>query len=234
MIDNIKKLARGIGTWALPLAAIALTAGTLAAQPSFDNLDRSAARGKAGTIGAQARPTNPAARDRRACIGLQHTISSAIEMYNMDQNANVERLDLVFLKKLVDQGYLQKLPEDPGWGPGTASHFAFDASGNGVTCRVHGSDLAIELTEAQSCYLNELWIAGAIEMYSRDNNLKPDRITPELLAKLVQNGYLETLPEDPGQGSDTAGHYVFTQNGNGVTCTVHGSPSAPKSAAPVE
>lgn len=229
MIETIEKLARGMKRWALPVAAIALAAGTLAAQPSFENLDRAPARGKTGTVGIM-RPSNAAARDRRACIGVQHTIAGAIEIYNMDQNTNVERLDAALFEKLVDGGYLQKLPEDPGWGPGTASHFAFDDAGNGVTCRVHGSDLAAELTDAQRCYLNEHWIAGAIEMYCLDNNVKVDAITPELLAKLVERGYLETLPEDPGQGPGTAGHYGFTPDGNGVTCAVHGSPAAPKSA----
>lgn len=205
------------------IAAFLLTTPLLAQDPSFDGLNGPLAMPAAGRI-------NPAIRDRRICIANQQTIGGAVEMYNLDNNTRVEEINVALLRKLVEKGYLAKLPEDPGWGLNTASHYGSSSSENGVTCRVHGSSLTDTFTNEQSCFANERLIAGAVEMYCLDNNTKIDRINPAVLRTLHMRGYLETYPEDPGQGPDSAGHYSLTRSGNGVTCRVHGQPGVPKAA----
>lgn len=44
----------------------------------------------------------------------------------------------------------------------------------------------------------------------------------EQLEKLVKQGYLQSMPVDPGFGSDSFSHYVAEEEGVGIACTVHG------------
>ncbi|MBI4861888.1 MAG: HEAT repeat domain-containing protein [Candidatus Riflebacteria bacterium] len=78
----------------------------------------------------------------------------------------------------------------------------------------------------RACYANQKTLACAIEMYMRDKNKKPEEvpeITPQLFNELRAGRYLQSIPEDPGQGPGTAGNYVRTESGIGVACRVHGS-----------
>jgi competence protein ComGC len=78
--------------------------------------------------------------NRRACFANQKTIAGATEMYNLDYNTNVTKIDKAFLDKLKNDGYLQSVPDDPGEGAGSWSHYySTEKSQNGIACTVHGN-----------------------------------------------------------------------------------------------
>lgn len=101
-----------------------------------------------GVLAAIAVPNFRAARQRanqRACYANQKTLAGAIEMYNLDFNANLGgssgNVD-AHKAVLVTNGYLQTFPSDPGGGAAATGTYQFDgASGNGITCTnaEHGS-----------------------------------------------------------------------------------------------
>lgn len=94
-----------------------------------------------GVLAAIAVPNFRAARQRaniRACYANQKTIAGAVEMYNLDFNANVTKIDFDALKS---NGYLQSVPGDPGYGPPATSktNYTLTNTGNGITCTQHGA-----------------------------------------------------------------------------------------------
>ncbi|MBI4865442.1 MAG: hypothetical protein HY816_00680 [Candidatus Wallbacteria bacterium] len=93
-------------------------------------------------LSAIAVPNFRAARERsntRACFANQKTIAGAVEMYNLDQNTCRKELDAGFLAELVQQGYLQCIPSDPGQGPASGANYFTTPDGCGIACRVHGA-----------------------------------------------------------------------------------------------
>lgn len=95
-----------------------------------------------GVLAAIAVPNFKAARERantRACYANQKTVVGAMEMYNLDKNTKRTTLDATFFNDLKSGGYLQSVPQDPGFGPGSSSDYAATNSGNGITCSKHGS-----------------------------------------------------------------------------------------------
>ncbi|MBI3894067.1 MAG: hypothetical protein HY303_21320 [Candidatus Wallbacteria bacterium] len=184
------------------------------------------------TTASRPSPPSGAAAQAQACYENQARIARAVELYNRDHNTKSQRLDPDFLRELVASGYLQTVPDDPGQGPGTSGHYVFTDSGNGVKCTVHGPSPSCSIrasptdqnAQLQACYSIQRDIAIAVERYNRDNNTKVQELSPDFLAQLVTRGYLKSLPDDPGQGPGTSGHYVFSDSGNGVKCTVHGAP----------
>ena len=73
----------------------------------------------------------------RACFKTQKTISSSLQNYNLDRNAN--RIDLPdVIPDLVAGGYLQSLPVDPGAGDNTYTNYTYTEEGFNVECAVHG------------------------------------------------------------------------------------------------
>lgn len=90
-----------------------------------------------GVLAAIAVPNFRAARKRanvRACYANQKTIVGAVEMYNLDNNTSETDLEAI-KDKLVEQGYLQAFPDDPG---GLGTYSLTDANG-GITCSEHGA-----------------------------------------------------------------------------------------------
>lgn len=75
----------------------------------------------------------------------------------------------------------------------------------------------------RACYANQKTIAGAVEMYNLDKHEQRTDLTPDFLAALKAGGYLQSVPQDPGEGEGTSDHYRTAPTGNGVTCTIHGS-----------
>lgn len=76
----------------------------------------------------------------RACFANQKTIAGAIEMYNLDYGTDVKVLDASLREKLVEDGYLQQFPDDPGeGGPEAYLMIAHAAVGNGILCLNHGT-----------------------------------------------------------------------------------------------
>lgn len=92
-------------------------------------------------LAAIATPKFAGARHRantRACYANQKTIVGAIEMYNLDKKTKVTELS-VALPALKSGGYLISVPDDPGEGRETSDHYKLTTTGNGISCRVHGS-----------------------------------------------------------------------------------------------
>ncbi|MBI3891197.1 MAG: hypothetical protein HY303_06665 [Candidatus Wallbacteria bacterium] len=89
-------------------------------------------------------------------------------------------------------------------------------TGNALACR--------EMHAARTCWSNLRVIQGAIEMYELDSNKRmleprPALVPSATLKPLVEGGYLQCVPTDPGQGNVT--HYAYAP-GIGVFCLVHG------------
>jgi hypothetical protein len=81
--------------------------------------------------------------------------------------------------------------------------------------------------DAPRCFENQVRIARAIEGYNSQNNTKCTEMR-ECLPKVVEQKWLPELPRDPGStASDSWTNYSLRPDGNGVKCTVHGSPDAP-------
>lgn len=78
-------------------------------------------------------------RSFRACYANQKTVVGAMEMYNLDKNTKRTVLDASFFQDLKSGGYLQSIPQDPGYGPGTSTNYQATESNNGIKCMNHGS-----------------------------------------------------------------------------------------------
>jgi competence protein ComGC len=95
-------------------------------------------------------PKFRSARERantRACYANQKTVVGAIEMYNLDRKPEkatknpIETTDDLHkhYQTLKSGGYLQSIPDDPGFGKGSSGNYLLTNSGNGITCKTHGS-----------------------------------------------------------------------------------------------
>ena len=84
---------------------------------------------------------------------------------------------------------------------------------------------ARERANTRACYANQKTIAGALEMYNLDKNTDVKALDPAFLGSLVTDGYLQSVPNDPGQGGGTASsdHYTWINDGNGIKCVAHGT-----------
>ena len=60
----------------------------------------------------------------------------------------------------------------------------------------------------RACFANQKTLAGALEMYNLDNNVDDSELNEEMLKKLQNGGYLQRIPNDPGQGENTSHHYL--------------------------
>lgn len=95
-----------------------------------------------GVLAAIAVPNFKAARERantRACYANQKTVVGAMEMYNLDKNTKIALIDSTLFTALKSGGYLQSIPQDPGQGSSSSSHYKETASGNGIKCEIHGT-----------------------------------------------------------------------------------------------
>lgn len=75
-------------------------------------------------------------------------------------------------------------------------------------------------SNVRACFANQKTLAGAIEMYNLDFNTDFQGDLDDLLPELVQNGYLQSEPRDPG---GRGRYFLDPESGNGIACTVHGS-----------
>jgi type IV pilus assembly protein PilA len=94
-----------------------------------------------GVLAAIAVPNFQAARRRanqRACYANQKTVAGAVEMYNLDFNTSLSTVNGNFTK-LQSNGYLQTIPNDPGYGADQGASYSLNGLlGNGITCANHG------------------------------------------------------------------------------------------------
>ena len=80
-----------------------------------------------------------------------------------------------------------------------------------------------ERLNTRACYANQKTIAGAMEMYNLDKNTKRTQLDAAWFTALHSGGYLQTLPQDPGQGGGTSANYQATDTGSGIKCITHGT-----------
>lgn len=81
---------------------------------------------------------------------------------------------------------------------------------------------ARQRANSRACYANQKTIAGAIEMYNLDFNTSLKELGSTNLKLLKDNGYLQSIPRDPGQGGDdSAKNYELADDG-AISCTQHG------------
>ena len=71
-----------------------------------------------------------------------------------------------------------------------------------------------ERSNQRASYANQKTVAGAIEMYNLDNNVKVNQLTPEVWQNLRSQGYLQTIPDDPGYGQGSHLNYRLDKNGD--------------------
>lgn len=65
----------------------------------------------------------------------------------------------------------------------------------------------------RACEMNRKTMAGAIEMYALDFAEVPEVLDAALLQKLVENGYLTSVPRDPGNAQDAPEDAYFMTKG---------------------
>ena len=82
---------------------------------------------------------------------------------------------------------------------------------------------ARERANTRACYANQKTVVGAMEMYNLDKNTKKTSLDPAFFTALKSGGYLQSVPQDPGQGVGTSANYVATESNNGIKCSVHSS-----------
>ena len=92
-----------------------------------------------GVLAAIAVPNFKAAREKantKACWANQKTLAGALEMYNLDNNAQLAKVDQTTCTELKNGGYIQDIPQDPG-GEGQWN-YEMDDKGN-LKCKKHGA-----------------------------------------------------------------------------------------------
>ena len=80
-----------------------------------------------------------------------------------------------------------------------------------------------ERANTRACYANQKTIVGAMEMYNLDKGTKRTQLDAAWFSALQSGGYLQAIPQDPGQGRGTSGNYQATDTGNGIKCFAHGT-----------
>ena len=81
---------------------------------------------------------------------------------------------------------------------------------------------ARERANQRACYANQKTIAGATEMYNLDYNTSiTDLGGGSVLQQLKDNGYLQSVPDDPGAGIGSSANYVL--NNGDISCSTHGA-----------
>jgi hypothetical protein len=75
----------------------------------------------------------------------------------------------------------------------------------------------------RACYANQKTVVGAMEMYNLDKNTKRTTLDAAFFLSLKSGGYLQSIPQDPGEGPGTSGNYKDTSANNGIKCVLHGS-----------
>lgn len=93
-----------------------------------------------GVFAAIALPNFKKAKERasqRACFANQKVLAGAMEMYNLDNNAQLKELDPEIMRRLVEHGYLMKIPECPSAKQGGRAYSLNDEGD--PKCSVHGT-----------------------------------------------------------------------------------------------
>jgi general secretion pathway protein G len=74
----------------------------------------------------------------------------------------------------------------------------------------------------RACFATQKTISSALQNYNLDTSQRRTDM-PDIFPTLVSTGYLQTTPQDPGQGGTaSAADYQYTSSGFGVRCIKHG------------
>ena len=87
---------------------------------------------------------------------------------------------------------------------------------------------ARERANMRACMANQKTITGALEMYNLDKNKSEKKIDAGVLGNLKTDGYLQSIPIDPGSGKQPGEGYKWDDKEGSVICDIHGSIAAPK------
>jgi hypothetical protein len=77
-------------------------------------------------------------------------------------------------------------------------------------------------SKTRACFANQKTLLGAVEMYNLDKHTRRTHLDAAFLSDLCAGQYLQSLPEDPGQGPNSVANYRISPGGTGITCTAHG------------
>ena len=80
---------------------------------------------------------------------------------------------------------------------------------------------------ALRCWRYQKLIEQAVEKYEKKERRKVEKLDEELFERLKAGGYLVIIPDDPGYGRGSLGHYKLSPQGV-VYCTHHGFNPPPK------
>jgi hypothetical protein len=169
-----------------------------------------------------AAPNFKAARERsnvRACFANQKTVMGALEMYNLDKNTNV--MHTVRGESAVVRG---------SW---PAAGAEVDTPPAGVEWSSWRDPRRMDAYRDLHRLPRDVepWFpAPRLPVELKDGAVAGGPDTGEAYAiprwvfdELKSGGYLQSIPQDPGQGPDTQHHYLMTGFGNGIACLIHGT-----------
>ncbi len=83
---------------------------------------------------------------------------------------------------------------------------------------------ARQRANVRACYANQKTIAGAIEMYNLDFNQSLTTLDGTLLTKLKTEGYLQSVPNDPGKGQTNTYALIAVDGNWGLSCVGNHGP----------
>ena len=159
-----------------------------------------------------------------ACIKNIKSIALAIEMYNLSEP--VPFTTNFDINKLVKGKYLIDTPEKP------TPSCEYVVDNNQIICKYHGNlakigqliqkksnELGIKPDYKKICIMNVRKIMGAVEMYNLDHTEMMSKLN---LDKLVENGYLKTIPKGPERECEYFSVGDLTKNGH-IECKKHGT-----------
>jgi hypothetical protein len=158
------------------------------------------------------------------CIKNIKSIALAIQMYNMSES--VPFTTNFDINKLVNGKYLADFPEKP------TPNCEYVVDNNQIACKYHGNlakigqliqkksnELGIKPDNKKICIMNVRKIIGAVEMYNMDHS---EMMTKLELDKLVNDGYLKTVPKGPESECEYISVGNISEDGH-IECKKHGT-----------
>lgn len=158
-----------------------------------------------------------------ACIKNIKDISLAIQMYNLSES--VPFTTNFDINKLVKGQYLADMPEKP------TPNCDYVIDNNQIVCKFHGTlaklqqliqkksnELGIKPDNKKICIMNLRKIIAAVEMYNLDHI---EMMTKLELDKLIESGYLKTVPKGPESECEYISVGDLSENGH-LECKKHG------------
>lgn len=230
-----RKPRRDVGTWRFFQALV--QSGLLERVPldpgyggdSYGHF-RSRRSGNGITCYQHGDPESASSTDKERCFAVQKQLADAIDSWTRDHGLPASR-DIGtrrFFGRLVEAGLLAAIPRDPGQATDSFKNFRQSAAGAGIECVAHGPAVIAAGSEQELCWRLQAVIAAALDQHNLEKGVyRTDVGNRAFFHLLVREARLHEVPVDPGQGPDSYANFQYTEDGNHITCTVHGIPSAP-------